>query len=126
MLQIPWGVPLRAYQTFPPQLMLKQSIIPEANLGVFATTFISKYTWLAEFEGDVVTLKADISDYAWEVSYELSHFFNVVSFIKSIYKQRFAIQEGYLIKLNTIPIIKCPNPLFINIHMDLIKMKYHI
>ncbi|KAK2166957.1 hypothetical protein LSH36_33g08030 [Paralvinella palmiformis] len=47
---------------------MKPSTIPNANLGVFATTFIPKNTWLGEYEGDIVPstlLEKDLLEYAW-------------------------------------------------------------
>jgi len=57
--------------TLPPQVQIKQSIIPNAGLGAFATTFIPKYTWLAEYEGEIVIYEDEISPYAWSVSINL-------------------------------------------------------
>jgi len=54
---------------------MKPSTIPNANLGVFATTFIPKNTWLGEYEGDIVPstlLEKDLLEYAWNVSNVLS------------------------------------------------------
>ena len=67
-LQLPWGMLDRARKSLPSQVELKQSKIPGAGLGVFATTFIPRYTWLAEFEGEVIIEYEHISDYAWTVS----------------------------------------------------------
>lgn len=41
--QVPWNTPYRAYITLPESYFeLKESDIPEAGLGVFATTFIKR------------------------------------------------------------------------------------
>ena len=61
-------MPDRARKSLPPQVELRQSNIPGAGLGVFANTFIPRYTWLAEYEGEVVVEHDHISDYAWTVS----------------------------------------------------------
>ena len=40
-----------------------------AGFGVFAKTFIKRYTWLGEYEGEILFERHDdvISDYAWEM-----------------------------------------------------------
>lgn len=63
--QVPWGTPNRALLTLPPGVRIAQSLIPGAGNGIFATTFIPKYTWLGEYEGEIVTDADQISDYAW-------------------------------------------------------------
>ena len=65
-LQLVWGLPDRARKSLPPQAMLKESDIPGAGLGVVATTFIPRYTWLAEYEGEIHA-EDESSDYAWAV-----------------------------------------------------------
>ena len=67
---MPWGVQGRAYLTLPPGLRIGPSKIKGAGFGVFSTTFVSKYTWLGEYEGEIVPLKdsRNISWYTWSVS----------------------------------------------------------
>ena len=67
--QVPWGYPYRAHLTLPPEVELTKSSIPEARLGIIARTFLRKYTWLAEYEGEIVVDEQEISDYAWGVSF---------------------------------------------------------
>jgi hypothetical protein len=52
--QVPWNLPYHAYLTIPPEVVLAPSSIRGAGLGILSQTFISKYTWLAEYEGTVV------------------------------------------------------------------------
>ena len=70
MIQVPWGVPGRAYLTVPPEVEIVPSKMPNAELGVVSKTFIPKYTWLAEYEGLTVLPHEEghISTYAWSVS----------------------------------------------------------
>ena len=66
-MQIPWGTPYRSYRNLPPELTLRKSLIPGAGLGVFANTFIRKYTWLGEYEGEVTSVEDDYSEYTFAV-----------------------------------------------------------
>lgn len=61
------GVPFRAYQTVPEGLSIEQSSISGAGLGVIATTFILKHTWLGMYEGDLVPHNATDGRYAWSI-----------------------------------------------------------
>ena len=54
--------------------MLVNSSIPDAGIGVISTTFIPKYTWLAEYEGEIDVEGHSLSDYTWDVSINLSCF----------------------------------------------------
>ena len=80
------GEPFRAYRTLPDGFLFAPSSIPGAGLGVFATTFIPKYTWLGEYEGEF--LPSNFSrmmyitkdgeedndwDYSWAVGFQLVH-----------------------------------------------------
>ena len=69
-MQVPWGMPGRAYLTMPPEVEIVPSKMANAGLGVVSKTFIPKYTWLAEYEGFTVLPQeeAHISEYAWGVS----------------------------------------------------------
>ena len=67
MLQAPWGIPYRAFHTIPHEVKLARSTIPDAGLGIFAKTFLAKFTWLSEYEGEIVKDEDIISDYAWAV-----------------------------------------------------------
>jgi len=66
---VPWSVPFRAYKTTPPGLHIALSQLPDAGMGVISEVFISKYTWLGEYDGEY--LHADqgdiISGYTWTV-----------------------------------------------------------
>ena len=70
MIQVPWGVPGRAYLTVPSEVEIVPSKIPGAGLGVVSKTFITKHTWLGEYEGFTVLPHEEIyiSAYAWSVS----------------------------------------------------------
>ena len=70
MIQVPWGVPGRAYLTVPPEVEIVPSKMPNTGLGVVSKTFIPKYTWLGEYEGFTVLPHEEghISTYAWSVS----------------------------------------------------------
>ena len=64
-----WGKAGRAWLTVPPEVEVTASSIPHAGLGVDARTFIHKYTWLGEFEGEIIMDPTDlITEYAWTVS----------------------------------------------------------
>ena len=67
-VQVPIGCEDRAYLTIPKYLRLGNSSIPGAGYGIFATEFIPKYTWLGEYEGEMVQEMYLISEYAWAVS----------------------------------------------------------
>ena len=54
-------------KTLPDGLVIRESSIPGGGLGVFSETFIPRYTWFGGYDGEVVVLKADISDYSWSV-----------------------------------------------------------
>ncbi len=60
--------------TLPPSVELRESSIPGGGLGIFAKTFIKKFTWLAEYEGEIILDHDDVSDYAWEVSVVRVHY----------------------------------------------------
>ncbi len=51
-------------------MRISPSRIPDAGYGVISETFIAAYTWLSEYEGEIVQM--DISDgiswYTWSVS----------------------------------------------------------
>ena len=70
IIQIPWGMPGRAYLTVPPEVEIVPSKMPNAGLGVVSKTFIPKYAWLAEYQRLTVLSQeeAHISAYAWGVS----------------------------------------------------------
>ena len=69
MIQVPWGMPRRAYLTVPPEVEIVPSKMPNAGLGVISKTFIPKYAWLGEYEGlTVLPHENQISAYAWSVS----------------------------------------------------------
>ena len=56
--QIPLGTPYRSHLTAPEAwVTLAPSWIPGAGLGAFARTFIPAFTWLAEYEGETVTVE---------------------------------------------------------------------
>ena len=67
---VPWGVPGRAYLTVPEGFDLYKSAMPKAGLGIHATTFIKKWTWLGEYDGEIVLPEdgGSISAYTWKVS----------------------------------------------------------
>ena len=58
----------RAFHTVPPELRLGTSTVKGAGTGVYATTFIPRYTWLGEYEGETILSQDQISDYAFKVS----------------------------------------------------------
>ncbi|XP_041467346.1 histone-lysine N-methyltransferase PRDM9-like [Lytechinus variegatus] len=61
----------RAIKTLPDGLMVKQSSIPGAGQGVFATKFIPKGYRFGPYEGDIVDLETGYdSGYAWEICTE--------------------------------------------------------
>ena len=65
---IPKGSQDRAQKTLPDGLMVKQSSIPGAGQGVFATKFIPKGYRFGPYDGDIVDLETGYdSGYAWEV-----------------------------------------------------------
>ena len=68
--QVSWGVPGRAYLTLPQGLEIAPSKIKGAGFGVLSNTFIPKYTWLGEYEGEIVPREnaLNVSWYAWQVS----------------------------------------------------------
>ena len=70
MIQVPWGVPGRAYLTVPPEVEIVPSKMPNAGLGVVSKTFIPKYAWLGEYEGFTMLPGEEdyTSAYAWSVS----------------------------------------------------------
>lgn len=63
------GTPERALKTVPERFVeVKPSGVAGAGLGAFALTFLPRYTWLGEYEGEVVPLDgADEVTYAWNV-----------------------------------------------------------
>lgn len=65
--QVPWNVPDRALQTVPPEVEVVPSRIPGAGLGVVSRIFIPRHTWLAEYEGTIITGDEKASVYAWQV-----------------------------------------------------------
>ncbi len=67
--QVPWGVEDRAYRSIPSELYLDKSTIPEAGLGIFSKSFIPKYTWLGEYEGEVLTSNSGESYYMFTVRF---------------------------------------------------------
>ena len=70
MIQVPWGVPRRAYLTVPPEVKIVPSMMANAGLGVISKTFIPKYAWLGEYEGFTMLPGEEdyTSAYAWSVS----------------------------------------------------------
>ena len=54
----------------PDVLYIDKSEVPEAGLGIFSNNFIPRYTWLAEYEGEVLAPNFEdyISWYTWTVS----------------------------------------------------------
>ena len=72
LCQVPWGVEGRAYLTLPPGLRISPSKIKRAGFGVFSDTFIPKYTWLGDFEGEIIPKEfaGHLSTYTWQVSIE--------------------------------------------------------
>ncbi|XP_063956894.1 zinc finger protein 724-like [Lytechinus pictus] len=68
---IPKGCKDRAMKTLPDGLLVKQSSIPGAGQGVFATKFIPKGYRFGPYEGDIVDLETGYdSGYAWEICTE--------------------------------------------------------
>ena len=69
IFQIIWGTPNRALRTLPSFLYVAPSMYPDAGLGVYTSTFLPKYTWLQEYEGEILTGDQEglISWYAWSV-----------------------------------------------------------
>ena len=67
LVQVAWGSDYRAHLTVPPEVELSSSLIPGARLGIKATTFIRAYTWLAEYECEIVLHNQNFSPYAWFV-----------------------------------------------------------
>ena len=57
----------RAYRTLPLGLRIDDSSIPGIGLGVFTDVFIPAWTWLSEYEGEVILKLDHISNYAWKV-----------------------------------------------------------
>ena len=74
VLQVPYGVPGRAYLTIPPEVSLQKSIIEDAGIGVITNTFIPRYTWLGEYEGEMKLLPEFSSGYSWRVSRKTRNF----------------------------------------------------
>ena len=66
MLQIPWGTPNRAVLSIPSGVELGPSKIPGAGRGILATTFLPRYTWLMEYEGEI--MPDELDTYSWEVT----------------------------------------------------------
>ncbi|XP_063956537.1 histone-lysine N-methyltransferase PRDM9-like [Lytechinus pictus] len=65
---IPKGCKDRAIKTLPDGLLVKQSSIPGAGQGVFATKFIPKGHRFGPYDGDIVDLETGYdSGYSWEV-----------------------------------------------------------
>ena len=71
-MQIPWYTDYRAFLTIPPEVELTRSNIPQAGLGIRATTFIPSYTWLGEYEGETMVEEHLMTEYSFHVS-TLSH-----------------------------------------------------
>ena len=74
--QVLIGTPDRALRTAPTGIVeLRQSSIPGAGLGAFATTFIPRHTWLGEYEGEFISAEEaeylDTLNYAWKVNTKL-------------------------------------------------------
>ena len=42
IIQVPYGIPNRAYETLPDEVSISRSKIPEAGLGIVAQTFIRR------------------------------------------------------------------------------------
>nr|XP_054757061.1 zinc finger protein 345-like [Lytechinus pictus] len=64
---IPKGCKDRAIKTLPDGLLVKQSSIPGAGQGVFATKFIPKGHRFGPYDGDIVDLETGYdSGYSWE------------------------------------------------------------
>ena len=56
----------------PKELSIQNSKASGAGLGVISNTFISRYTWIGEYEGEIIKLKTPSSDiYKFTVSYIL-------------------------------------------------------
>ena len=47
--------------------MLAPSIIESSGLGIFSNVFIRRFTWLGEYEGEVLMLDDDSTEYAFDV-----------------------------------------------------------
>lgn len=60
------SLPNRAQLTTPPGFSIRRSLIPRANMGVWADAFVPKHTILAEYEGEVVENPTDFT-YCWQV-----------------------------------------------------------
>ncbi|XP_041466345.1 histone-lysine N-methyltransferase PRDM9-like [Lytechinus variegatus] len=68
---IPKGCKDRAIKTLPDGLLVKQSSIPGAGKGVFATKFIPKGHRFGPYDGDIVDLETGYdSGYSWEICTE--------------------------------------------------------
>ncbi|XP_030849720.1 probable histone-lysine N-methyltransferase PRDM7, partial [Strongylocentrotus purpuratus] len=68
---VPKGSKDRARKTLPDGLMVKQSLIPGAGHGTFATKFIPKGYRFGPYDGDIVDLETGYdSGYAWEICTE--------------------------------------------------------
>ncbi|XP_063956495.1 histone-lysine N-methyltransferase PRDM9-like [Lytechinus pictus] len=65
---IPKGCKDRVIKTLPDGLLVKQSSIPGAGQGVFATKFIPKGYRFGPYDGDIVDLETGYdSGYSWEI-----------------------------------------------------------
>ena len=42
IIQVPYGIPNRAYETLPDEVSITRSKIPKAGLGIIAQTFIKR------------------------------------------------------------------------------------
>ena len=65
------GSPYRAWRTLPWKLFAIRTSATKIGLGVYTTTFIPKYTWIGEYEGDVLNQaqSRNVQDfeYTWRV-----------------------------------------------------------
>eukprot|EP00057_Strongylocentrotus_purpuratus_P021476 XP_011675950.1 PREDICTED: histone-lysine N-methyltransferase PRDM9-like [Strongylocentrotus purpuratus] len=69
---VPKGSKDRASKTLPDGLVVKQSSIPGAGQGIFATKFIPKGYRFGPYDGDIVDLETGYdSGYAWEDCHEV-------------------------------------------------------
>lgn len=64
----------------------------EPGLGVISDTFIPKYTWLGEYDGEIVEsdLESEVGDYAWSVSIIVHLTSCSICHLKDIYSKMFA------------------------------------
>ncbi|KAK2166959.1 hypothetical protein LSH36_33g08077 [Paralvinella palmiformis] len=96
---VPYGAPYRAWRTLPWRyFVIKPSKIPNAGLGVFATTFIPKNTWIGEYEGDILPSPLDDSDF---LEYGWGAYADDEDMLR--------IDGGHIERSNWLRFVNCPN-----------------